>query len=231
MPKSIHPEESGSRPRKRSRRRRSFLETLQQSQHAGTIPYVDVGQRLRSLRTEQGLSIRALAEKSCLNVNTLSMIENGKTSPSVATLQQLAFALELPIASFFEQGTPKNKIAYQKTNLRPKAAFAHGMLEDLGAGMVRRGAEPFLVELEPQADSGSDPIVHTGREFVFCLAGRLTYMIEDQEYVLQPGDSLLFEAHLPHRWQNAGAVPSRSLLVLCPSDEDDRPTERHFIAE
>jgi transcriptional regulator with XRE-family HTH domain len=213
------------------RRRRDFLEALQQNQVGGAVPLVDVGQQLRSLRTQRGLSIRALAEKSHLNVNTLSMIENGKTSPSVATLQQLAFALETPITAFFESGGPKNKIAYHKASQRPKAAFAHGALEDLGAGMISRGAEPFLVALEPHADSGPNPIVHTGREFVFCLEGQLSYTIEDQEYLLEPGDSLLFEAHLPHRWQNVGATPSRSLLVLCPSDAQDRPTERHFAPE
>lgn len=230
-PEPVLPDTLPGCPHKRRRRRRNFLEALQQSQTAGAIPLVDVGQRLRDLRNERGLSIRALAEKSQLNVNTLSMIENGKTSPSVATLQQLAFALETPITAFFENGTPKNKIAYHKASQRPKVAFAHGTLEDLGAGMISRESEPFLVVLEPHAESGPNPIVHTGREFVFCLEGQLAYTIEDQVFLLEPGDSLLFEAHLPHRWQNVGATPSRSLLVLCPSDEHDRPTERHFTPE
>jgi transcriptional regulator with XRE-family HTH domain len=218
-------------PNPRKRRRRNFLEALQQNQVNSAVPLVDVGQQLRTLRTSRGLSIRALAEKSQLNVNTLSMIENGKTSPSVATLQQLAIALETPITAFFESEGPKNKIAHQKASQRPKVAFAHGTMEDLGPGMITRGAEPFLVTLEPHADSGPNPIVHTGREFVYCLEGQLSYTIEDQEYLLVPGDSLLFEAHLPHRWQNVGATPSRSLLVLCPSDAQDRPTERHFSPE
>ena len=192
---------------------------------------IDVGARLRQMRENRNLTIRALAEQSGLAINTISLIENGKTSPSVATLQQLAFALRMPIAAFFENGTPKNNIAFYKANQRPRAAFEHGILEDLGAGMVSRGAEPFLVELEPQAGSGSDPIVHTGREFVYCLVGALTYTIEDQEYVLEVGDSLLFEAHLPHRWRNEGTIPSRSLLVLCPTDEEDHPTEIHFVPE
>jgi len=215
----------------RRHRRRSFLEELQKRTSANTIPLVDVGQRLRDLRAERGFSIRSLAEKSQLNVNTLSMIENSKTSPSVATLQQLAFALQIPITAFFETGAPKNKIAYHKANQRPKAAFAHGTLEDLGAGMISRGAEPFLVVLEPYAESGPNPITHTGREFVFCLEGRMTYTIEEQTFPLEPGDSLLFEAHLPHRWQNVGLIPSRSLLVFCPTDELDHPTEQHFMPE
>ncbi len=191
---------------------------------------ISVGRRLRELRLEHELSIRALAEKSGLNANTLSLIENSKTSPSVSTLQQLASALGTPITAFFETDAPKNNIAFHKAGQRPSVAFAHGVMEDLGAGLTSRGAEPFIVMLEPNADSGPDPIVHTGREFVYCLEGRLAYTIGEQNFILEPGDSLLFEAFLPHRWQNAGATPSRSLLALCPADERDHPTEHHFKA-
>jgi transcriptional regulator with XRE-family HTH domain len=189
---------------------------------------VDVGARLRALRTEHGLSLRALAELSQLNVNTLSLIENGKTSPSVSTLQQLATGLQVPITAFFASDVPPKNIVFQKAGQRPRAAFAHGTLEDLGAGMAAHWGQPLRVMLEPGADSGAIPIVHTGYEFVYCLEGHLTYQIENQTYELEAGDSLLFEAHLPHCWGNQGSVTSISLLLLCPSDEKDRPTERHF---
>jgi transcriptional regulator with XRE-family HTH domain len=195
------------------------------------VAEISVGRRLRELRFEQELSIRALAEKSGLNANTLSLIENSKTSPSVSTLQQLASALGVPITAFFETDAPKNNIAFQKAGQRPTVAFAHGLMEDLGAGLTSRGAEPFIVTLEPNADSGPTPIVHTGREFVYCIEGRLAYMIEERTFILEPGDSLLFEAFLPHRWQNVGPTPSRSLLALCPADEHDHPTEHHFKVE
>lgn len=216
---------------RRRRHRRDFLDALRQSLDAGSVPVIDVGQRLREKRIERGLTIRDLAKKSGLNVNTLSMIENGKASPSVETLQQLSFALEIPIAAFFEERMPKNKIAHHKACQRPSITFAHGTLEDLGAGMPRRGAETFLVTLKPLSSSDDNLIVHTGRETVLCLEGQLTYTVEDQTFILEPGDSLCFEAHLPHRWQNTGVTPTRSLLVLSPSDEQDRPTERHFTPE
>ena len=189
---------------------------------------VNVGRRLRELRIERGLSIRALAEQSGLNVNTLSFIENGKTSPSVSTLQQVAAALELPINAFFEIKTNPQAIVYQKARDRQSAAFTHGTLADLGAGFARPGLEPFVVTLEPQADSGDTPILHTGIEFVFCLEGCIGYEVDEQTFILEPGDSLLFEARLPHRWRNAEDSPSRSLLLLCPADERDHPDERHF---
>jgi len=212
--------------RRRTRRIHSEGKT-----RAGGAPEVNVGQRLRELRLERGLSIRSLAERSGLNVNTFSLIENGKTSPSVSTLQQVAAALEVPITAFFETDMPKNSVAHIIARNRPRAAFAHGVLEDLGAGLTNRAVEPFVVTLEPNANSGPHPIVHTGFEFVFCLQGSIGYTIEDHTYLLEPGDSLLFESHLPHQWQNTHGQASQAILVLYPTDSRDRPTERHFTAK
>jgi transcriptional regulator with XRE-family HTH domain len=189
---------------------------------------IGVGRRLRELRAARGLSIRALAEKSGLNVNTLSLIENRRTSPSVSTLQQLGQTLQVSISAFFETNQGNEQAVHQKAGARPRAAFTHGSIEDLGAGMPRFGAEPFIVTLVPNADSGKTPIVHTGREFIYCLEGQITYIVDSETYRLEPGDSLLFEAYLPHRWKNSGDTPSRNLLVLCPLDERDHPKERHF---
>jgi transcriptional regulator with XRE-family HTH domain len=189
---------------------------------------VNVGRCLRKLRSERNLSIRTLAEKSGLAVNTLSLIENGKTSPSCSTLQQIATALGVPITAFFETELPQNTVVHVRACQRSHVAFTHGTLEDLGAGLRNRVVEPFIVTLEPNAGSGATSIVHTGHEFVYCLQGRIIYTVEERPYLLGPGDSLLFESHLPHRWQNVDAEPSQALLVLCPSDTRDRPTERHF---
>jgi transcriptional regulator with XRE-family HTH domain len=189
---------------------------------------IDVGRRLRELRATCGLSMRALAKQSGLNVNTLSLIENRRTSPSVSTLQQLAQTLQVPISAFFETDHGNKLVVYQKAGNRPRAAFTHGSIEDLGAGMPRFGEEPFIVTLAPNADSGKTPIVHTGREFVYCLEGHISYSVDSETYLLEAGDSLLFEAYLPHHWKNMDATPSRNLLLLCPLDERDRPTERHF---
>ena len=177
---------------------------------------IDVGARLRMLRAGAGLSIRALAEMSGLNVNTLSLIENGKTSPSVSTLQQLAQGLGVPVTEFFQTVEGDKTVVHQQNGERPRAAFAHGVMEDLGAGMSRFGAEPLIVTLEAKADSGANPIVHTGREFVYCLEGRVAYVVDTETYTLEPGDSLFFEAYLPHRWKNTDVTPvARVVSALC----------------
>jgi transcriptional regulator with XRE-family HTH domain len=189
---------------------------------------IDVGRRLREARMGKGFSIRTLAEQSNLNVNTLSLIENGHTSPSVSTLQVIAQTLQTPISTFFKTDHDDKKVVYQRSGNRPHATFTHGMMEDLGAGMARFGAEPLIITLKPKADSGKTAIVHTGREFVYCLDGHITYQVDDQAYQLEQGDSLMFDAYLPHRWRNENESASRFLLLLCPMDERDQPSERHF---
>jgi transcriptional regulator with XRE-family HTH domain len=190
---------------------------------------ISVGQRLREIRTLRGLSLRALADISNLNINTLSLIENERTSPSVSTLQQLAQSLQVSVTEFFETDRGNKELVYQKKDQRPRISFKNSAMEDLADGMPHFGAEPLLVTLKPGADSGKNPIVHTGREFVYCIEGHVTYTVNGQKYLLESGDSLVFEAYLPHHWKNSDPAPSHILLVLCPMDIRDNLLERHFL--
>ncbi len=190
-------------------------------------PAVPLGTRLRSIRLEQGTSIRALAEKCGLSANTLSLIENNRTSPSVNTLEALARGLEVPIVTFFSGQKPEHGLVYQQQGQRPKLPFANGTLEMLGEGLPPLGAEPILVTLETtQADL--QEISHAGREFMYCLEGEVSCVVAGREYRLLPGDSLLFDAQAPHRWVNAHSNPSQLLVLFCPMEAHDQPAERHL---
>ena len=188
-----------------------------------------VGQKLRTMRKARKLSIRALAEKSNLSVNTLSLIENGKTSPSVSTLSQLAQSLNVSITAFFESDERKRRVVYQRAGERKQIVFSQGQMEKLSAGMPRMGSEPFITRLEPGANSGSTPIIFPGREFIYCLEGHITYTIEDETYPLASGDSLIFDAYTPHAWRNTALTSSCALLVLCPEDSLEESPERYFM--
>lgn len=226
------PKGVGSRRRRRHCRWQDRLMTLMASTVAAPVQSeINVGRRLRELRTGQGLSIRSLAELSGLNFNTLSLIENEKSSPSVTTLQQLALALGVPIVAFFETESVYNDVVYQKSGQRPRAVFDFGLFEDMGRGLTLGGGLPLLITLEPGAGSGPEAIVHTGQEFVYCVKGCLTYTVADRVYTLEADDSLIFQAHLPHRWQNLGKTIARSILILCPSDQNDGLAERHFTLD
>jgi transcriptional regulator with XRE-family HTH domain len=184
--------------------------------------------RLRELRRERNLTLRELSEKSGLAINTLSMIETGKTSPSVSTLQQLARALGVPITAFFASQVSEQSVVHVRHDKRPQANMENTKLESLGEHLSGAVVQPFVVTLPPGADSGAQPIVHSGYEFAYCLSGEVSYIIDEQTYPLEAGDSLVFESCLPHCWQNTGTEPAKMILVMHPTDVWDSPAKRHF---
>ncbi len=188
---------------------------------------VMVGDRVRSLRHEQGLSIRSLAEKCGLSMNTLSLIENNRTSPSVHTLNLLATGLGVPLVTLFEQEKIEPALVYQQAGQRQGIRFANGTAEKLGQGLPPLGAEPIVVTLDTDSKN-SEEISHEGREFIYCLEGQVTCLVAGQPYVLNMGDSLLFDAGTLHRWENTHSAPTRLLVLFCPMEARDEPAERHL---
>ena len=130
---------------------------------------VDVADRLRELRLERGLSMRTLAHKSGLSANALSMIERGRTSPSVSTLYKIAEALGVPITTFFAPTSSRKRIVFIRSSERKRVSLPRGIWEGLGGEKFVGRVEPFILTLEPGAGSGEKAMVHTGHEFVYCL--------------------------------------------------------------
>lgn len=190
-----------------------------------------VGRRLRELRTRRGFSLRALADRSGLNVNTLSLAENAHSSPSVSTLQQLARALEVPIASFFDTAPVEQALVFTPVGKRPLVNFGRTQIHNLGKDLAGSAVQPFVVDLQPGSGSGEPPMVHSGHEFVYCLSGSIRYQVNKDEYNLAAGDSLVFEAHLPHYWKNTGDAPAQMILILYPADQREARGGRHFSME
>ena len=189
---------------------------------------VAVGKRLRELRTGSGYSIKSLAEKSGLAVNTLSLIENEKTSPSVNTLKQLAIALEVPLTTFFESSKPKPRIILTQSGHRRKMRFKGMLVEDCGLELEGQTIQPLIVTLQPNMKDPSDPNLHTGNEFVYCISGMVDYYIEDEKISLHEGDSLAIDASLRHRWFNPYDEPAVYLLVMVPGDAGNLNGKVHF---
>jgi transcriptional regulator with XRE-family HTH domain len=186
-----------------------------------------IGARLRMLRRELKMSIRSLAEKCGISANTLSLIENNRTSPSLHTLQLLAAGLGVALISLFEEDRPDYALVYQRHGQRPQVYFGGGYLARLGEGLPPLGAEPILVTLEPGKIEAAD-ITHVGREFIYCLEGGASCIVSNQEYNLSPGDSILFDARAPHHWKNTESSPAKLLVLFCPMEAHDSPFERHL---
>ena len=184
---------------------------------------VEVGVRLRALREERSFSLRALARSAGMSANALSLIERGRTSPSVTTLSRLAEALRVPVTAFFRGEIRQVPIVYCKAGERSRMLFPGGLWEGLGGEQFVGRVLPFVMTLEERATSGPHLMVHSGQEFVFCLQGGLEYSVELETFALEAGDSLLFGAHMRHRWGNPGSVPCRAMLLLSGGGEDFSP--------
>jgi len=197
----------------------------------GGFKPVSVGQRLREYRMERGFSIRELAEKSGLAVNTLSLIENKKSSPSVNTLVQLAKALEIQLANLFEPLHSSQKFILSKKGHRRSMCQDGIRIEDCGFELEKQPLQPCVVTMPVGKDNGPSPVVHTGYEFIFCLSGEIDYFVQDKRHNLKEGDSLLFKARSPHRWVNSGSEPAVYLLIMVPNDKEDIPCEVHFPSQ
>lgn len=187
-----------------------------------------VGVRLRELRRQKKLSLRNLSDLTGLNINTLSLMENGKISPSVSTLQRLANALEITISAFFEESSIQNQVVCIRREDR-KFIFAEGAkIENLMNNILRDNLQAYIIALEPGYSSGERNIRHDGYEFVYCIEGKFKYTVEDEEYLLTAGDSLMFDSHLHHCWLNAEMVQAKFLLMILPISSDERNKYNHF---
>ncbi len=173
----------------------------------------NVGGRLRSMRDQNGLSLRALAERCGLSINAISQIERGENSPTVSTLHRLATALDVHITDFFQEET-KQTIILVKRNQGLSSQSNGVLIESLGIGLFNQQMEPFRMLIQPGSGNAEDLISHSGEEFVHCLKGKIEYSIGEQIILLEQGDSILFDATQLHGYRNPTQQQAIMLMVF-----------------
>jgi len=173
----------------------------------------DVGQCIRAMREQRGWSLRALAARSGLSLNAISLIERGQNSPTVSSLHLLATSLGVPITAFFE-GEHEQRVVHVLPENRLSSRANGITMESLGSGLRNQQLEPFLFTVERGADNLDQPVSHPGQEFVYCLSGKVDYWVGAEFYQLEAGSSLLFEAMIPHCFRNAARTPALLVTVF-----------------
>lgn len=173
----------------------------------------DVGPRLRALRTLKGISQRELAKRCGVTHSSLSLIEQGKVSPSVSSLKKILDAIPMSVGDFFTMNLENGRQVF----------YAVDDLADVGAGEViyklvgadrRDRALSFMIETYPPgADTGREMVAHPGEEAGVVLEGEVEITIGADVRLLRPGEAYYFETNVPHRFRNPGHEPCR--LVSC----------------
>lgn len=193
----------------------------------GEARSIDIGGRISVLRVEKKKSIRRLANESGISANALSNIERNQTTPNVSTLYKIANALEIPITNLFKDELEGRNIIFQKGVERTRLSFPRGLWEGLGGELFSGDLDPFILTLESGGNSGPHSVEHTGDEFVFCLRGAVEYLVGNEIFHLEAGDSLLFGANNPHRWRNVGNTVANVLIVLSGYIDTEHPGKTH----
>lgn len=165
-----------------------------------------VGQRIRDLRHEHGLSLETIADRTDLSIGFLSQIERGLSSPSLRVLATLADVLGVGIAALFgsRPGDPASGgVVTRQLQRAELTLWRTGISKQLlsPAGTENR-LNLFLVHLEPGGNTGDELYTHDGEEAGLVLEGEMTLTVDTETWSLKTGDSFRFASRRPHRFSN-----------------------------
>lgn len=174
-----------------------------------------LGQQIRQVRKTRGLTLQQVARKVGLTPGAISLIEHGRSNPSVGTLKRIADALGITVGSLFDSAPPVDSPvvrAGQRKVLRSGNGITYQLLTPDTSGRV----EFILSEYQVGATTGDLRYAHAGEECGLVLQGRLEIQIGPETYILKAGDSIRFDCSIPHRLTNVGKTTLRCIWAVSP---------------
>jgi len=174
-----------------------------------------ISQKIKTLRQTQGLSQRALAELSGISAASLSQLESGQSSPSVATLEKLADGLGIAVAAFFLETGEQEDIEIFDLKDRPTVPLNQGgQFIPLTALHQPIGFEPMLVQLDAGGSFEEGQYgIKSPHAFVWVRKGHVLLEYAGREYALTEMQSLYYDARKQHNWRNTSDEPCELLMV------------------
>lgn len=175
-----------------------------------------LGNKIREVRQQRGLSLQQLASRSGVSAAAIHRMEHGNMVPTITTLMKVAAALNRPVSFFVNEQDPGRPVMFIPAHARPPVFTSKEGLE------LRSVSGPYghfllagaMAEVSAGANSGPTPMEHPGEELIHLLEGALEVIVQDEAYLLGPGDSLHFRTDRPHRWANPdSAHPARALWM------------------
>jgi len=177
-----------------------------------------IGAQIRDLRQRFHLSAAHLAGAASISSGMLSKIENGQISPSLATLQALALALNVPLTTLFSAFEEKRDCSFvpagQGVAIERRGTKVGHVYQLLGHGLGGDvTVEPYLITLREDAVAYTG-FRHAGTEIIYMLSGKVVYRHADQTYPLGPGDTLMFDSAALHGPETLIERPATYLSII-----------------
>lgn len=176
-----------------------------------------LAQRLRQLREDRQLSLRALGEMAGVSSSALSQIEAAQVSPSIATLEKICTALGLRIAALLDEPDSEASPLILRAGQRRRvySSGSHATIEPLARGFSRKKMQPLLVTLDAGGECGDHPYSSAdGEEFAMLIKGSARFEQQGSSFDLDEGDAVYYDPRLSHNWHNLHELPSVLLIVV-----------------
>ncbi|MDQ6996977.1 MAG: helix-turn-helix domain-containing protein [Mariprofundus sp.] len=179
------------------------------------IPMNDIANKIRFLREQQGLSQRSLADAAGISASSLSQLESGQSSPSVATLEKLADGLGKNVAAFFLDSVEDTDVEIFALDERKAVALKGGSrFVPLTAQHRPAGFEPMLVQLEPGGKLDEALYgINSAQVFVWARRGRAVLEYNGRNFEVHETQSAYYDARKPHNWCNPFDACCELLMV------------------
>ena len=165
----------------------------------------NIGLKLKALRTSKGLSQRKLAANAGVSNATVSLIEHGRTDPSMGLLKRILDNLDVSFAEFFASANFDDaKYFYLKEELSEISSGPISYMQ-VGSDLSKNHLQILYERYHPGADTGQSMLSHDAEEGGIVLQGRLEVTVGEQVHTLSAGDAYRFNSRLPHRFRNTGS--------------------------
>lgn len=161
---------------------------------------IDIGKKVKKYREAKGLSSRELAKLAAITPSMLSQIERGLANPSIQTLKVLAKTLDVPTFSFFLEETNTEDLIVRSD--KRKKIIVDNLTYELLSPDFTGNLATAMMNVPPNTSSSENPLEHRGEEVAVILEGKIKLYLEEDNYVLEAGDSVKIPANLKHRWEN-----------------------------
>ena len=176
---------------------------------------MEIGDKLRRLRLQRGLTQEELANRVELSKSFISLLERDLTSPSLDTLSDLLETLGSDLPTFFAMDDEKRVFGDQDIFVKEDPEGIKGQIKWLIPSAQKNRMEPILLEMAPGGETDEDD-PHEGEEFGYVLSGTLRIVLGDRAERVRRDESFYFRPTAPHKLQNAGKTPCRVLWVSTP---------------
>ena len=181
----------------------------------------NLGPKLRQLRLRKKIALADLGKHTGLSASMLSQLENGKLVPTLATLARIAMVFDVGLEHFFGSRRGQKTFAIMRAGERlrfPDRADSPNpsyFFECLAFAAQDKGLQAYVADFPRRKPDQVQEHFHEGSELIFVLEGSLGLRFEDEERVLECGDSVYFDASEPHSYRGL-AKGTRAVVVTTP---------------